>query len=106
MGRTFPEGFNNSICVFPPKGEKETDCVEVRRESNECRPLSLKNSCNKIVGASLNNSVRSAMKKSTHKPQNGFTPSRQLGQNQIDLDCHSRIQAFRLQDRFSKIRGP
>ena len=47
-----PRCFNESVSVFSPKGSQPHDPVEVIREPLQTRPLSLKNTDNKIIVAS------------------------------------------------------
>ena len=44
-----PISFNDGVMVFAPKGEREGDESAVFREAVDTRPLSLKNSDNKLV---------------------------------------------------------
>ena len=53
-GLSPPIHFNKNVNVFIPKGENEDDAVEVIREATETRPLGLKSTDNKIIGAVWN----------------------------------------------------
>ena len=44
-------GFNDSLTVFPPKGEDPRDPIEITRAPEDTRPLALKNTNNKIQDA-------------------------------------------------------
>jgi hypothetical protein len=90
-GNLPPDEFNDSATLFVPKGEFESDAVAICREPLETRPLSLKNSDNKICAAVVNRSIADVVKQGTHKTQNGFVPGRQLIQNPVDLDAAGRL---------------
>jgi hypothetical protein len=79
------------VNVFIPKGENEDDAVEVIREATETRPLGLKSTDNKIIGAVWNISAKNALSSSACRIQRGFTPGRQMIENVMNLDTHARI---------------
>ena len=90
-GETPPRQLNDSVTLFVPKGELEDDHIQVVREVGDNRPLSLKNSDNKIATAAVNNCAQPVIVHSVHKFQNGFVKGRQLLQNVVDLDALARI---------------
>ena len=53
-GLRMPLDFNDSVTVFPPKGQLDSDLDEVIRDPFGVRPISLKNTDNKIIGAARN----------------------------------------------------
>ena len=89
---------NDSASLFPAKGDLDTDRNEMNREPRETRPLSLKNTDNKTVTSVVNRSFLSSVAASTHESQRGFVPGRQLVQNVVDLDFHSRVFALQAYD--------
>jgi len=93
QGLGMPITFNDSLAIFPPKGDVEGDETEILRSAENTRPLGMKNTDNKAVTAVFTRSFRSAMKRSTHHTQRGFVPDRQLLHNVIDLDTAGRIFA-------------
>ena len=86
-----PGSFNSSLLVFLPKGESESDAVEVLRLAKDTRPISLKNSDNKTITGSLVSSFSGFAKKNVHKSQNGFISGRFFLRNAVDLDSAARI---------------
>ena len=77
-----------------PKGEELDDHIEIVRKATDTRPINLKNTDNKIVAKALNISITPALMSQACELQNGFVRGRQLGQNSLDLDTHSRITAM------------
>ena len=86
-----PYSFNDSVTLFPAKGQLDGDHEEIIREAHDTRPLSLKNTDNKIVTAVVNQAIIRSVSNGTHPSQRGFVPGRQLLQNVVDLDFHSRL---------------
>ena len=85
-GLAMPIDFNQSVSCFPPKGDCEGDEIECVRWACDTRPLSLKNSDNKIVAGSTNITIRNVVAKHTTRVQRGFTVGRQLVENVLDID--------------------
>ena len=96
-GDSIPSDFNASATVFVPKGNLDADQVEVVREGTDMRPLSLKNTDNKINVSTVNRTLRPVIQEGTHETQNGFVPERQLIQNAVDIDTHGRVFAMKAQ---------
>ena len=90
-GSLAPVSLNDSATFFVPKVEFAFDADAICREPLETRPLSLKNSDNKVCAAVTNRSLIDVVKQCTHKTQNGFAPGRQLIQNPVDLDSAGRM---------------
>jgi len=86
-----PPSFNESGILFAPKGSQPHDPVEVIREPLQTRPLSLKNSDNKLIVASNVKSLEPQYQLITHKTQNGFVAGRNFLNNILDLDSAGRI---------------
>ena len=59
----------------------------------ETRPLTLKNSDNKLVAAVTNHAISPVIQACSSAVQNGFVQGRQLTQNIVDLDHASRLYA-------------
>ncbi len=83
--------FNASFIHFAPKGEEEADVHEVIRNEMDARPLSLKNTDNKIITGAHVVPFRAFAKNHTHKYQRGFVPGRNFLGNVVDLDAAARF---------------
>ena len=94
-----PHDINEGETVFIPKGQEDDDGRvfkdTVFRAATETRPLTLKNSDNKIVAAVANYAISPTIQKCASVVQNGFVHGRQLAQNIVDLDHASRVYACR-----------
>ena len=88
--------FNESITVFSPRGSQPHDPVEIIREPLQTRPLSLKNTDNKIIVASNVRMLEPQYQKITHKIQNGFVKGRNFLNNCVDLDAASRLSLIHI----------
>ena len=89
------ETYNDSLTVFLPRGEEETDTqYNTTRKVADTRPLSFKNTDNKLVCSCMNYSYKSALKLNITDIQRGFVPSRQLVNNIVDLDTYAHIHAL------------
>ena len=73
-----PLTFNSSLMVFPPKTSGSPKNV---------RPLSLQNCDKKIIAGTNNRLYKKVAVAHTPMSQRGFVPSRQWGQNVLDLDA-------------------
>ena len=89
-GRAIGYDFNFSSLVFAPKGERNSDSVEVVRKASETRPISLQNCDRKIIAAVHGRKLTPAMMEGACPSQRGFAPKRTLTQNVIDLDIAAR----------------
>ena len=88
------ENFNESLIFYPPKGHEEEDSNLVVRSASDTRPISCKNTDNKIiVGASV---VRFYDFAQVHfcKNQRGFVANRNFPNNIVDLDSAARIYSM------------
>ena len=90
-GERPPINYNDSATIFVPKGELENDHVQIVREAEDNRPLTLKNVDGKIGAAAVNSITIPLIKDGAHKSQNGFVKGRQLLQNVVDSDTLARI---------------
>ena len=86
--------FNASITVFGPKGDEEADVFEVIRGPLQTRPLSLKNTDNKLIVGANTKCLEPDFKVITHRTQNGFTPGRNFLNNILDMDSIGRLFPF------------
>ena len=92
-GLMMPMEFNLSLMVFVPKGG-EPDESTVVREPCDTRPLSLKNTDNKVVCSVINHKMRLPLSTHACSIQGGFVPGRQLVANVVDLDAFGRIHGM------------
>ena len=89
-----PLHFNESLTVFPPKGEDEDDANEITRDAQNTRPISLKNTDNKLICQAFNRKADRVVPRHLHPDQRGFVKSRHFIRNIIGLDSHSRINSM------------
>ena len=87
--------FSDGHFVFAPKGTQDGDEIQVTRAAGDVRPLTLKNSSNKLVAAAAAASVRQVLVLKAAPTQRGFVPGRQLGMNILDIDTEARITGLR-----------
>ena len=98
-GAPVPLHFNDGLRAFLPKGEQEDDgsagpgCVE--KLPCEPRPLTMKNTDNKIITAAVNYAAIPTFKDTVNKIQQGFVPGRNFVGNVVQLDFESRVNASR-----------
>jgi len=85
--------FNEALTEWAVKGEEENDHVEVVRSPDSVRPLSLKNSDNKIICGVLNDKLSAPINQGACSLQRGFIKGRNFVNNIIDLDAHARAYA-------------
>ena len=87
--------WNQQLMIFAPKGSRESDTSgKVARTSLQCRPLSLKNSDNKIVAGVGNNRFKILTRDTVHRWQNGFIFQRNFLNNVVTIDAVSRSISF------------
>ena len=86
--------FNYSSIVFAPKGELPEDAQAVIRAEQDTRPLSLKNSDNKIITGVHTWKFRKITQSNTHKYQRGFVAERSFLTNVVDLDSAARLYSM------------
>ena len=86
--------FNHGLFVFIPKIVGAiADAIFCH--PLELRPLTLKNTDNKIIAGILNWCVHPIVPKTACSLQRGFVAGRQLVQNPVDLDFAARLDALR-----------
>ena len=85
------DDYNDSIMAFLVKGEKADDAVAVNRDAMEMRPLSMKNSFNKVIVAANCNALNSEYAEITHETQNGFTGGRNFIKHIVANDSAGRM---------------
>ena len=89
-GAVPPVDFNESITVFPPKGEESGDADFVCCAPSNVRPISLNNSDNKLVCTVYNNKLSVETTKHISQIQRGFIRERQFTENIVELDAKAR----------------
>ena len=71
-GREPPPNFNESGISFIPKGEEEADPVEIIRNANDNRPISTKNTDNKVIIAVNTYKLKDRYSANTTAPKGGL----------------------------------
>jgi hypothetical protein len=85
-----PITFSDQLMLFAVKGEEPDDTHEVSRSAADTRPLSLKNTDNKIIARVNNYLAKRMLAASAVDIQRGFVPGRQLVANVLELDTCAR----------------
>ena len=93
-GLKMPLDFNDSLTVFPPKNSLQGDSEEVIRDPFSLRPISLKNTDNKIIASAVNFSISAAIASKACPIQRGFIPGRRALENVLDLDTKARVYSL------------
>ena len=89
-GKPAPANFNNSLGIFPAKGEADDDSkLMKRRQAGDTRPLSCKNTDSKGVAATVNRQLADPIARNAHRSQEGFAKGRQGLNNVTTLDAAS-----------------
>ena len=104
LGGPPPAHFNDGLWAFLPKGEQEEDGTSgpgfVERMPGETRPLTMKNTDNKLVAAAVTYASIPTFKNTINSIQQGFVPGRNFVGNVVHLDFESRVNSLRcLNDR-------
>ena len=82
--------YNQSLTVFIPKGEEDEDTpTSVVRRAVDTRPLTLKNSDNKLIAGAVNYTHKHVLTRGICRIQRGFVQGRQMLANIIDLDTRA-----------------
>ena len=76
---------------FAAKGDEELDHTEVLRSPGDTRPLGLKNTDNKTIGACVNRTMKTPIRDGANRLQNGFNYQRNFLNNIVQLDTAARI---------------
>ena len=96
-----PEDINDGLFVFLSKADKDDDkdlsSEGVYRSPLDLRPLTLKNSENKVVAGVINWIIKPVVERAACSIQNGFVGGRQLIQNPVDLDFRARQDSLLFQ---------
>ena len=103
-GAPAPMHFSDGMLAFSPKGEQEDDGSTgpgfVERLPSETRPLTMKNTDNKLIAAAVTYASIPTFKDTVNCIQQGFVPGRNFVGNVVQLDFESRVNALRcLNDR-------
>ena len=85
------ENFNESGATFLSKGSEPTDAIEVIRAAMSTRPISTKNSDNKIMISVNVGCLESEYANNIRDAQRGFVADRNFLRNVLDLDSAARI---------------
>jgi hypothetical protein len=97
-GRPSPSEVNFGLFVFIPKSQDGAQLVNgrmvVTTGATDLRPLTLKNSDNKIVAGVVNHAITPVIKHHALKIQRGFVNGRQMVQNSVELDHDMRRNAL------------
>ena len=97
--------FNDILQVFLPKGAGM--CGEAGGEgwfhAEKTRPIGMKNTLNKALGAVWARPIRRPLATWLHYTQRGFVFGRNFLDNVVDLDSMGRVLAFRLAEHFKPI---
>ena len=94
-GLSFPYGFNDCEVLFPPKGSRDGDVVEVVRSESETRPLKCKNSDNKIIAGERNRAIAKIVAKGASTLQNGFIRGMDFLNNVVAIDTFARYASLK-----------
>ena len=94
LGRLLYIEYNDTLFQFAPKGEEPDDPEEVIRNAEDTRPLGLRNTDNKIISGTMNNTFKPALTKHASKLQRGFVPHRNFLDNIVDLDTEARLASI------------
>jgi hypothetical protein len=87
-----PADFNDSLGIFPAKGDADDDSkLMKRRQAEDTRPLSCKNTVNKGMAATVNRQMVDPIARNAHHSQEGFIKGRQGLNNVTTLDAASRV---------------
>ncbi len=90
-----PLCFFESLGIFIPKGAEEDDQNDLCRFGEDTRPLSLKDTDNKLIGTVTNKALTPTLSRSVVAEQRGFTAGRSLLSNVVDRDAMARIASCR-----------
>ena len=90
-GGMLPMSMTCSLMVFLPKDVACDEGCELTRNASSTRPLGLKNTDLKIIGAALSWSVGPVIRAEAHAAQRGFIGGRDFVQNIVELDGLSRL---------------
>ena len=85
-----PDGFNDSVGFFIPKGSLVADSLGVVREAAETRPLGAKNCDNKLIAGAVNRSIAPALSAWADDSQKGFIKGRYGLEHIVNVDATAR----------------
>ena len=91
---SIPDGFNASCMLWIPKGWEEEDGNVIVRSAEDTRPLTLRNSDNKIISAAAGLPLGDAVAEKTNFVQQGFIRGRNFLSNVVDADAYARAAAL------------
>jgi hypothetical protein len=97
--KPLPADINDGLFVFASKNDKEDDHLlsgeGVFRSPGDLRPLTLKNADNKMIAGITNWIIKPVVEQAASISQRGFVGDRQMGQNSVNLDHQSRLDALK-----------
>ena len=86
-GTSIPSDFYQSLLVFIPKGEEDSDFVCVVRKAADLRPIALSNTDAKIIASCLERPLSFAVRQLVGHHQRGGVRGRGVVDNVIDLEA-------------------
>ena len=92
-GLRMPIDFNDGISIFPPKGEEAGDDVDFIRDPGNTRPLTLKNTDNKLIATVTNTKIKSTLSTKSNAIQQGFIHGRTFLKNIVEIDTSARLMS-------------
>ena len=99
FGAPAPLHSNDGLLAFLPEGGQEDDGSAgpgfVERVPSETRPLTMKNTDNKLIAAAVTYAAIPTFKDTVNIIQQGFVPGRNFVGNVVQLDFESRVNALR-----------
>ena len=93
-GEALPEGFNNCLLVFIPKGEEIGDRGTVARSPGLTRPISLSNTSSKFFALAVNLPLALAAQSTVHPRQRGFVAGRSITDNVVEIEGFGQSYAI------------
>ena len=98
--KPLPADINDGLFAFASNTDKDDDHLlsgeGIFRCPGDLRPLTLKNADNKMVAGITYWIIKPVVEKSASISQRGFVGDRQMGQNSVNLDYKSRLDALKL----------
>ena len=89
-GAPLPDGFNDCLLVFIPKGEDIHDQNIIARTPGLTRPISLSNTASKFFALAINRPLAMVARVSVHPRQRGFVGGRSLTDNIIEIEGYAQ----------------
>ena len=93
-GQPLPEGFNNCLLVFIPKGDDIHDKNIVARTPALTRPISLSDSASKFFALAVNYPLAQAAQVTVHPRQRGIVAGRSITDNILEIEGFGQSYAI------------